>query len=283
VALDEAKAEYLRRKAVRLDATQEVVEARQELGFAMGLNAEEFSAAPTATGDFPGVKAVDWSSEDRKALAVLAMERRGDLGAARLNEQIQEAYLRRARNDLRPLVNLDVRTAYSGSAAGTNYDSVKDTLGNDLDGYNLTVGLSVGWPMGNRFARGEHRRRTAILREAESGTIELRNSVAATVAVATEALQSAVDQHAVAVEASAALARVVESQRSKVSSGEASITALVQNEDRYFEARAAEIQAARAYFSALAKLRLVTGTLVERKEDAYELASNAFEAPPRLP
>jgi outer membrane protein TolC len=122
-----------------------------------------------------------------------------------------------------------------------------------------------------------------VLREAEINTIELRNAVAAAAKVAAETVRTSAQQHAIAAETSASFARVVENQRAKVANGEATLTALVQNEDRYFEARSAEIQLAQAYFTALVQLREVTGTLIERRAESYELALEAFAAPPLAP
>ncbi len=281
--LDEATADVLRRKSSRLNAEQELLEARQDLGFNMGLSPDQLLAAPVAADSFPSIAAVDWSPENHRALATLALEKRGDHAALRLNEEVEQTFLRRARNARRTRVDLDVRAALSGSAPGTGYDSMRKAAESDLDGYNLTAALNIEWPVLNHAARGDYRRREAALREAETGSIESRNAIAATVAVAAEALSSAAAQNAFAAETSAAFARVVESQRNKFTKGETTLSTLVQNQDRYYDARAAEIQSARAYFSALVQLRLVTGTLVERNADAYSLALDALSAPPQLP
>jgi outer membrane protein TolC len=281
--LDEASADFLRRRSNRVDGEQELFEARLGLGVAMGLAPDELAEAPVAAENFPSVVAFDWKAEGMAGLTRLALERRGDLLAARLNEQVQDAYLRRARNDLRPRFDLSLRAAYTGAALDNDGASWEDSLQDELTGLNVTAGLSLEWPVRNRAARGEYRRRGAVLREAEINTIELRNAVAAAAKVAAETVRTSAQQHAIAAETSASFARVVENQRAKVANGEATLTALVQNEDRYFEARSAEIQLAQAYFTALVQLREVTGTLIERRAESYELALEAFAAPPLAP
>lgn len=280
--LDEANADVLRRKSAVLSAEQELVEARQDLGFNIGLTPEQLLSAPVAADFFPAISPVSWSPENHRALATLALEKRGDLAATRLQQEVQQTYLRRAANARRTRVDLDIRTALSGSAPGTDYNAMGKAAKSDLDGYNLTAALNIEWPVLNHAARGDYRRLDAALHESETNTIESRNSIAATVAVAAEALASASAQHAFAAETSAAFGRVVESQRNKFGKGETSLSTLVQNQDRYYDARAAEIQTARAYFNALVQLRLVTGTLVDRREDAYELALGALSTPPPL-
>ncbi len=281
--LDEASADFFRRQSDRLGVELNVVEARQDLGVAIGLAPDELANAPLAADEFAPVTPIEWSLADERALVLLALAQRGDLGAAHLNEQVQAAYVRRALNNLRPQADLMFRSAVSGAADGTNNDSMSDAIGGGLDGYNVSVGLSVDWPMENRAARGEYRKRKAGVREAEAGTHELRNTVAASVTVAAQALRTLAKQNAIAAATSAALGRVVDAQRAKVASGEAGLTALVQNQDRYFDARFAEIQNARAYFTALVQLRRVTGTLVELRADSYTLATEALAAPPKLP
>ena len=66
----------------------------------------------------------------------------------------------------------------------------------------------------------------------------------------------------------------------KVKGGEASLTDLIDMEDRYLEARISEIEALRKYAVAIAELRFVTGSLLTRESDYLRFKVSDLMTPP---
>lgn len=100
------------------------------------------------------------------------------------------------------------------------------------------------------------------MRESQLRSEELASAIGAETRIAAAILKAAIDRHGVAEGTVLAFSTVVENIHRKVNTGEDSITALVQNKDRFVQARQALIGARRNYAAALVEVRRVTGTLV---------------------
>lgn len=276
----EASAEAMRRHADLISGELELFSARQRLGAAVGLGVTELPDAPRPAGDFPVVRTTGESAANAASFAQLALRKRGDLLAAEQERQIEDVFARKARTELRPRVDLDVRTGYAGGALGESARSYASAFSRDLTGVNVSAAVSVEWPAANRASRGNLVRRNAQLREAELSVADLSTQIAAEVAIAHAAWQAAAQQYALARDTVSALGEVLAHQRRKLQLGETSLTTLVQNEDRYFQARTALISAARNHAVAVLDLRRVTGTLIDADPRGARLSLATLTSPP---
>lgn len=276
----EADAEVMRRQADVVSGELELFSARRRLGVALGLAPADLPGGPTATGEFPRVAAVAEDATEPAALVRQALRERGDLRAVDYGRRVEEVFAAKARNELRPRVDLNLRTGYAGGALGDGLDRYAPALSRDLTGANFSAALAVEWPTANRGARGQLLRRNAQLREAELSAAELATAIAAEVAIAHAALRTAARHHGLARDTAAALGEVLANQRRKLALGEINLTALVQNEDRYFQARTALISASRNYAVAVLDLRRVTGTLVADDARGHRVALATLTTPP---
>ncbi len=276
----EADAEAMRRRSETINGEMELFAARQRLGVALGLKPEELPDAPTASGEFPPAAAMAADERGVAALVAQAMVARGDLRAVDYGRKVEEVYAARARNEIRPRVDLNLRAGYAGGVLGDSLARYGPALTSDLTGTNVSAALSVEWPTANRGARGNLLRRNAQVREAELSTAELATAIAADVAIAHAALRTAAQQYGIARDGVAALGEVLANQRRKLQLGEIGLTALVQNEDRYFQARTSLITASRNYAVAVLDLRRVTGTLVAGDGRGNRLSLTALTTPP---
>lgn len=276
----EASADFLRRRSDRVSGALAVYFGRQQLGAAIGLDSAGMAEAPSAAGSFPNVTPMVPNPAGDAALVELALRRRGDYQAALTNRATAEVLRRKALDDAKQRLDFDVRVGYSGLEDHPDRSRYLGAFTSNSTGANLNTMLTLEWPFANNAARGEMMRRRALVRQAELASAQLATLVATEVQGALQSLRTAIEQRDIALQTVAALELVVEDQRLKVTNGESSVTALVQNEDRYFQARLALIQAVRAYALTLVDLRRVTGTLVEEAGDRHSVSTDALLRPP---
>jgi outer membrane protein TolC len=92
--------------------------------------------------------------------------------------------------------------------------------------------------------------------------------------VAFEGLLAAAHEVQLAEEAEGAYGKAVEFENQKYMSGGSTLTAVIDVEGRYFNARVKRIDVLRKYATALAHFRFVTGSLLDHREgpEQFEMA-----------
>jgi len=271
------------RQANLSDVRLALFRSRQALGINMGLSTGQLANAPAPEGDFPA--AIDPSGINDAAVGQWiqqALQQRGDYLAAKGNIATETLLVGKARNDLKPRLDLDLRAGYAGIDQGHDGGRYGGSLSQDQRGPNAYAGLSLQWPFANNTARGELLRRQALVREAELTTAQLANAVASEVLVAAEAVRVALTEYQAAANAAMAYQKAVAHENRKLKGGDASLSDLIDMEDRYAQARLAEIEAVRKYAVALAELRLVTGTLVTADQDNINFVPASLAHLPRV-
>lgn len=93
-------------------------------------------------------------------------------------------------------------------------------------------------------------------------------------------LKAALEQVQLARNSANDYQRALDHVKRKVKGGEASLTELIDMEDRYLSARLSEITALSNYAVAIAELRLVTGSLLTRESDHLLFKVNDLMTPP---
>jgi outer membrane protein TolC len=279
--LEEARADLLRRRGEVVGATLGLTASWQRLATAMGLPSEQMQAMPALAASFPVVPADVLKDETVGGRYVgQALTQRGDYRAALQARTTDQIFLKRAKNDVLPGVDLELRGGYAGLQSNVRGSTFFEPLSQGVRGGSGEVALQFDWPVPNRIARGELSRRRALLRETELNTEELALVITSETLLAVATLRANAEQYVIAQDTVAAFSTVLANIRRKVSSGEASVTTLVQNEDRFVQARQALITAARNYASAITELRRVTGTLITEGDGRYLLDMNALLAVP---
>jgi outer membrane protein len=280
--MQEARADLLRRRGDVVGAALSLAINWQRLAAAMGLTPEEMGESPEFGGEFPAVPTeLKWDAAANHGFVSLALARRGDYRAVVQSQDVESIFLRKALDDLRPSVDLKVRAGYSGIADDASGLGLFNALGEHTAGPAGEVALEFAWPVGNRSAQAEVGRRRSFVRSRELSIADLSTGISAETRIASATLKAAVARFSVAEGTVTAFATVVANIRRKVSTGEASITNLVQNEDRFVQARLALIAASRNYAEALVEMRRVTGTLVEDGSGEFSLKlSNLVSLPP---
>lgn len=282
--LQEANADLLRRRGDVVGANLSVEVNWQRLAAVMGLSPNEVGPPPPLSSEFPDVPpSFDWKQTTGLYFVNMALERRGDYRAVVQNKDTGDILLKKALNDLRPGLDLQLRAGYRGLTRNTAQLGLFNSLTENTAGPSGEIALEFDWPVANRSAKGEVGRRRSFVRENELSIQDLANGISAETRIAYATLKAAAAQYSVAQGTVAAFSTVVANIRRKVNTGEASITALVQNEDRAVQAQQALIGATRNFASALVELRRVTGTLVDEDTSEFQMQISHLVTLPPLP
>jgi outer membrane protein len=260
--LDQARALVSSKRADREDGELTYFQARQALGLALGLSAQQLPRVPDVTGEFPAV--VDMTKVPAalgEKYVAEALARRGDYQAAGLSVEAQQTLLDQARGNLKPRLDLELKLGYAGYDARAGRFRPGYALSNDLTGVNALGSFTLEWPLANNVARGAFISQRATVEQAKLNTVQAANGIASSVLVALETLRKTVAQYELATQAAETYLRAVGLIDEKLKAGEASLTERIDMEDRYSSARRVQIDTIRKYAVTLAQLRLLTGTL----------------------
>jgi outer membrane protein TolC len=277
----QAQAKLYQRQADIRDSRSSVYQARQGLGVAIGYTPRELPQAPLPEGSFPPVVRGSFLNDERTSRYVdLALEKRGDYLASLTNVEVQEILLQEARNDVKPRLDFTFRLGVSGLSERDDSTRHVRSLYHDHAGPNAFGGLTLELPIENNAAKGELVRRRSLLREAEYTAQSFSNRIASDVLVSLERLRSAIKEYRLAAESTRAYRDAADHENFKVRQGTTELNDLIDMEDRYFTARAREVEAMRKYAVALADLRFATGTLLTDEERAFRFKTNSLMTVP---
>lgn len=260
--LDQARALVSAKRADREDGELTYFQARQALGLAIGLTAQQLTRVPDVSGEFPAV-----INPDRlppalgEKFVAEALARRGDYQAAGLSVEAQQTLLEQSKGNLKPRLDFNLKVGYAGYDARGGRFRPAYALSNDLTGGNALGSFTLEWPMANNVARGAYLTQRATVEQARLNTAQAANGIAASVLIALETLRKTLTQYELSTQAVDTYRRAVGQTSDKLKAGEASLTELIDMQDRYAAARRVQTDTIRRYAVTLAQLRLFTGTL----------------------
>ena len=279
--LRQARAELYSRRADLVDGQRTLTASRLALAAAIGFSPDESQDPPVAEGSFPTT--VDDSLFTETAAAGYVQKsllRRGDYLAARKTVDSKKILLDKALNGTRPRVDFTVRAGYAGLDESLDGSRFYGSFSRNASGLNTYAGIRMELPVRNDVAWGEVRTRRAVVREAELNAEDLGNNLAAQVRITLSNLKAAIRQYGLARNAAGEYRLSLDHLGRKVKGGEASLTDLIDMEDRYLKARIAEIEALRKYAVAIVELRFVTGSLLTRESDHLRFRVSDLTIPP---
>ena len=257
--LDQVVANLADKRARRIAAEQQLFEARQGMGLAVGLLSEEINDLGAPGGAFPEVDptAIPDPSGDPRFLD-LACRRRADLLAAREQGVSAQILWNAARINVRPQVDLVLDVSYSERYGRESFSQYATQGEWDL---SAVAALHCGYPIRNNAARGALVQRHAAYRQAVLSREDLERTIRSHVAVALAALRRSVQELSSAREAVAFYRKAAANERKKLGMGMSTVIDVVTMDDRLRGARLGEVVGRQNYAVALVRLRHETGTL----------------------
>ena len=277
--IHEVTANLAGRTATRIAAEHQVVAASQQLALDMGLFPEQMSSVTGTLDSFPAAEnQLPPSSKSATLQEYLeeSSQRRADFLAARTRQMEARRLLAGAKNQMLPALSFTVTTGYNGLQEGRVLSELFRAPVSGVQGINAGIGLNYSFPTGNNAARGQLLQSSAAVRQSELRTTGLAQGIHASVAVAADAVWSAIDQARKARESVALFQSALAAEREKYRLGIGSIVDVLTVEDRLTSALQGQVQAELAYALALTQLRLATGTLVEPDKPVQTVEGSVF-------
>jgi len=278
--LAQPEADLANNTGSRLLAEQDLFNATQALGLAMGLTGGELAHLAPAAEPFPdpgSAPVPDLSVAD--AYSRLALKLRQDYQAATANAQATEILYRAARLNERPTLNLGLQAGYTGLEMGRFSDPWSPLVRNQA-GPSYGVQFTLDWPFANHAAQGYTRQQRAQFEQARLQAADLAANIGSDVASAVQNLRIGMETLRQAQRASALFADAVEKERQKFQLGESTVLDQLTIEDRATQAELSLVSAQLLYATAVVGVRLETGTLVEAQGDVFNLRDGALRTLP---
>lgn len=281
--LREAEAQLFQRRADLQGGRLLKEEARQSMALAMGYSPRELPAAPLPVGYFP-VVVNDVAFDSALTLQYVddALRDRGDYLAARAGIETEEILKARAENEIKPRLDLGLRVGISGLSEKDSDGRYFRSPYSQRAGPNAFVSLTYQWPIANNAAKGEFVRRNSLVNEARLTADELANAIASEVIVAVERIRSASKEFRLAARSARSYRDAADNELFKVRQGLSRVSDLIAIEDRYYNARAREVDVLQRYASALAEVRYATGSLLTEEDDHNRFKIDYLMTPPVL-
>ena len=265
----------------RVGAGQQVVVARQNLGYAMGMGALEAQTIPAPSETFPeSMPAAPISASNPGAWVTTALTMRaGYLATDKLSAS---ADLERtaARNLLEPELDVFVKSGYSGLTQGGRPDQFFLGLGKRVEGVDLYGGITYSFSRGNNLAKGQFEEAEANYRK----SLYMRNDAANQIASSVLSALSGVDTAAGALDAArrsvAEYEAALDGAREQLRLAAGSLIDLLTIEARLTAAQLDFVNAQLNYALSIVRLRYAGGTMLGTDPLHPALDRQVFFQPP---
>ena len=236
-----------------IDITERSLTLRRTVGLDIGPGDIELQAADALT----------LSQRTLELDALLAAARAGNprLALARQNAEVAAIELTVAADLIRPRLDLSGRVGPVG-AAGNASDALEQM--GTLDGYTAGATLTYGQTLGNRSARGAHRRVQETVRKAKVDVAELERETAVAVVRAVNLVRSAKKRVEVSEVAIKLAEQNLASEKVLFQAGDTRAFDVLERQEELSAARLSRERAMVDYQVALANLDTVTGALLRR-------------------
>ena len=281
--LDKLSANLANSTALRLSGEQALLEARNQLGIAMGIPFASIPQIPLPADLLPEFKPELLPQDiDVQKLSASALIHRKDIAAATKSQEAAAALLAGAKNGLKPGVDLTLKAGYAGAEGGVKTAQFFTPFGENIQGANGFAALSFDFPPANNTARGIYRQREAVYESSIIRAAELARSVQADVYVGLERLRTGAQQLNQSKLATDLYDKAVVNEKTKLSLSTATIIDVLSLEDRLTAASLNYVSAQRDYAGAIVDLRFLTGTLLQGEKDAESLSLEGLTTIPKV-
>ena len=257
--LQQARERWNRRQMELARTRLALFSGRQNLLLAMGGFSSEASEPSLPRDRFPQIPSGDplGSPLTRKRIEQLVLPLRGDYQAARIAVDAETYWLEKARDGLRPRVDLSLSPGFP----------------------DFSAGLMMEYPLHRDGARGEVLSAQARLKQAKLRQADLSDRIFSQIRLAEETLRALALQCRLADDTVLGNERELARIRRRIEVGDLNESVLTGAEESLVRAKIDRINTLSRYAVALAGYGLATGTLVEMEEEKYRLRTERLLHP----
>jgi outer membrane protein TolC len=213
---------------------------------------------------------------DMQAVIAGALGRRADYLAAKKRQEEAALLAGAAKNQLKPQLDLQFNTGYSGLRDGTRPDQYIISTVTGVHGVDATGGIRYQFPVENRAASGSVLQARAVALQAGYRSQESARNIASAVIIAIEGVRNAALQLEKVDQSVTFFQTALGNEREKYRLGVGSLVEVLTVEDRLTEVLVAQAQAGLGYAVALAQFRQSTGTIVEPDKAVQRIDPSVF-------
>jgi outer membrane protein len=282
--LHELVANLAAQTSVRLAAEQQVLAAQQQLALDMGVGAERLSGnLPLPSDDIPNAEDQPLPSDSPDAMRYYmeqALQNRSDYMASLTRVRETRGLFNAAQNQLLPQVNLNLGAGYAGLTTGRQPGAFFSSSYGQIQGPNVIAGLTYTFSRTNQVARGQLMQANGVALQNEAQNQDLARTISASVAVAVEAVRSAILRVKKSRESVESFHSALAGEREKYAGGIGSIVSILTVEDKLTAALSDQVQAELAYALALTQFRFATGTLIKPNQINQDIHADVFVTVP---
>jgi outer membrane protein TolC len=261
--LEQVKANLADKIIARIASEQSFVDARQSLGLSMGIPFDGIINLPLPSDKFPVGTKQDILKlyESFEKIVEESLNRRGDLLAAKKEQEAGRILLGAAKRDLLPQADFEIDLGYSGLSENGRYADAESSLRDNVAGLNVFASLSCQLPFKNNSAKGALLQRKAIYKQKNISTNDLTRNIHSNILTALSNLKNSMYELANSNEAVSLYKNSVKNEEKKVLLGTSTLFDLVAMEDKQINSVLSVISSELKFSKALAMLRFETGTL----------------------
>lgn len=255
---------------------------RYRLAQALGFSREAIATPPEIEGTFPNPDFKNPWAQNGAFLIGQALQKRGDYQAVLLAVEQGDILVRSSANSRLPTLDLNASLGYAGvSATGSPNQRIGESATNSLTGLNGGISLDFSFPVQNSAGEGAWHVRRAQKRQAEHTAESMAQIIATEVLESYATLRSKALELDHARQSENSFKIAADSLLEKIKRGEASVSDIVNIEEQLLAARLASLESQRAYSTELARIRVVTGDLVQVSDEELNLNTANLLIPPQ--
>lgn len=276
--LERVHANVADRTRARIEAEQDVRDARRALALLVGRAPDDAPISPPATTlPEPGPAP---SAELLRELVVGALARRHDLAAAKLRAEAASLLVDGAADAARPRLDVVGRIGWSGAVRGAGVGDLFTPISENIPGIDARISLEFELPLTNDAANGVADERVALLRQAEVEAEDVARRVVAGVEAAAERLDTDARALGWTEEAAARYHAAVDNERTKLASGLSTVIDVVSMEEETTRAALEALERRALVARGLAALAHEAGRLTEPDAAGPRIVLDALLATP---
>lgn len=285
--LVQLEANLLSRQLARRAGERSLVEARQDLGREIGLEAAAILALPLPGDPYPALEpAAAPAIAESFDYIDLARRRRADLRAARRRLEEARLRLRLVEDALKPRLDLLFTPSYTNTLPGDGAGDFFSPLYSEVPGLAATLGLAWSFSPPNRLARGNLEIQQAAVRQNELLVRRIELQIGADLPAVIDDVAFNAEQLARSLEALELFRLALDNEEKKLRAGSSTLIDVLGQQNQLIAARQ-QVNGSRLSLAlALLRLRFETGTLIDSPDPGGEparIALASFLTLPQLP
>jgi outer membrane protein TolC len=270
----------------RIGTEQALVEARSNLGLAMGLNGRDIALITIPNDSFYAIDTSVLATENLNdmalKLAAMVQVLRSDIIAVDNRLDSAQVLLLAAADTQKPQLDLVLGVGYSGLTNNRQDTAALTSLVNNIDGANASIGVNYKLPVNNRAAQGIVQQRLAEIERIRLEKQALLDNVFSSIEVRLSGFNAAARQLKQAEYQVEIQRDVFANEKKKYGYGLTTLLDLFTSETQLTSAQLSEVNARRNLAQALIRVRFETGTLLDGATESQVVDNARLVTLPRL-